>query len=256
MTPARTNKEKPVIEAADLFYIYPGTKKPALDGLTFAVEQGEIFGLLGPNGAGKTTALCILSTIFHPKNGRLIVCGVDANHRPQSVRNIIGLIPQELALYPALTLKENLSFFGRLYGLRGKTLKRQIDRSLEAVGLASHGDARVKYLSGGMKRRGNIAIALIHRPQVLFLDEPTVGVDIHTRKLIFHNLRQLKKSGITMIYTTHYMEDAEQLCDRITIMNHGRNILEGKTEALIREAPECKNLEDLFLHLTGRQIRE
>jgi len=245
---------QPALEVKDLYYTYPGSKASALNGLSITINKGEIFGLLGPNGAGKTTALSILSTLFKPKSGEFFLFGINAIRHPESIREIIGLIPQELAFYPALTLRENLSYFGHLYGLHGRKLKQRIIKCLEMVNLEEYGNHRVKHLSGGLKRRGNIAVAMINNPKMLFLDEPTSGVDIHTRKLIFTHLRQLKTSGITMIYTTHYVEDAQQLCDRVAIIDNGKPIAEGKPDDLIKAVQGCKNLEDLFLYLTGKNI--
>ena len=259
MTPAISQDSIPIqaaIEAKALYYAYPGSRTPALNGLTITINKGEIFGLLGPNGAGKTTVLSILSTLFKPNSGEFFIFGINAIQHPESAREIIGFIPQELALYQVLTLRENLAYFGRLCGLHGRKLKQRITECLEIVGLEKYGNHRVKHLSGGLKRRGNIAVAMINKPKVLFLDEPTVGVDIHTRKLIFNNLHQLKTSGMTMIYTTHYMEDAQQLCNRITILDNGKHIAEGKPDDLIKKVQGCENLEDLFLYLTGREIME
>ncbi|NLD37060.1 MAG: ABC transporter ATP-binding protein [Desulfatiglans sp.] len=247
---------QPVIEVNNLLYTYPGSSVPALKGISFNVEKGEVFGLLGPNGAGKTTTLSILSTLIQPQTSKVHLCGIDVSTHAKFVRRVIGFVPQEIALYPTFTIKENLIFFGRLCGLWGKMLRNRLAECLEAVDLVNRGDSLVKHISSGMKRRINIATALMNSPQVLLLDEPTVGVDTQTRKLIFEKLKRLKENGMTMIYTTHYMEDAEQLCDRIIIIDNGECIAEGPPGRLIAENPECKNLEDLFLSITGKQIRE
>ena len=256
MTSVAVPESQLMVQAQNLYYLYPKAKIPALDGLNLSVAQGEIFGLLGPNGVGKTTALSILSTLFRPHKGVLFIGGLDAYRQPEAIRKIIGLIPQDLALYPAFTLKENLIYFGKLHGLTGEILTRRVSDCLEMVELTSHGHRQVKHVSGGMKRRCNIAAALIHNPRILLLDEPTVGVDIHTRKLIFEHLAHLRSQGMTMIYTTHYMEDAEQLCDRITIMDRGKDLAHGTPQHLVRGMAGCRNLEALFLALTGKQIRD
>ncbi|MBN2419463.1 MAG: ABC transporter ATP-binding protein [Deltaproteobacteria bacterium] len=247
---------QPVIEVKNLTFTYPGTENPALKDLSFTVKKGEVFGLLGPNGAGKTTTLSILSTLIQPHRDNVIVCGMDVSVRAGHVRRVIGFVPQEIALYPTFSIKENLKYFGRLCGLRGKMLQNRLVECLDAVDLANRGGLFVKHISSGMKRRVNIAAALMNAPQVLLLDEPTVGVDTQTRKLIFEKLKQLRAEGMTMIYTTHYMEDAEQLCDRIVIIDNGECIAEGPPRRLIEENPECNNLEDLFLSITGKHIRE
>ena len=259
MTPAEssnTSQRQPVIEVNDLFYKYSASGTPALKGLSFTVNKGETFGLLGPNGAGKTTTISLISTLLKPQKGKLVLSGIDVSHNAREAQRLIGFVPQELALYPTFSVKENLQYFGRLCGLRGKVLKTRVFECLEAVDLEDRSSSYVKELSSGMKRRVNIAAALMHSPQILLLDEPTVGVDTQTRKLIFEKLDQLKKSGMTMIYTTHYMEDAEQLCDRIIIVDHGECIAEGTPESLIANRQECESLEDLFLSLTGMNIRE
>jgi ABC-2 type transport system ATP-binding protein len=247
---------QPVIEVNNLVYTYPGSGVPALKGLSFTVQKGEVFGLLGPNGAGKTTTLSILSTLIQPQKSNVALCGMDVSTQAKYVRQEIGFVPQEIALYPTFTIKENLKYFGRLCGLQGKMLKNRLAECLEAVDLSNRGSSLVKHISSGMKRRVNIAAALMNSPQVLLLDEPTVGVDTQTRKLVFEKLKQLKRDGMTMIYTTHYMEDAEQLCDRIVIIDNGECIAEGPPCRLIEENPECENLEELFLSITGKHIRE
>ena len=247
---------QPVIEINDLVYMYPGEDTPALKGISLSVNRGEIFGLLGPNGAGKTTTLSILSTLLKPENGNVILSGLDVSTHSGLVRRAIGFVPQEIALYPAFSIIENLKYFGRLCGLRGRILKDRVKECINTVDLENRNDSPVKHLSSGMKRRVNIAVALMNSPQVLLLDEPTVGVDTQTRKLIFEKLDHLRSSGMTMIYTTHYMEDAEQLCDRIIIIDNGECIAEGPPDKLIKDNQDCENLEDLFLSMTGKHIRD
>ena len=235
---------------------YDGAQEPALAGLDLSIRSGEIFGLLGPNGAGKTTAISILSTTLKPDSGRAVVCDIDILKQPRQARRHLGLVPQDIALYPELTAWENLSFFGRLQGLGGDPLKTRIQNALESVGLAQKAHQRVSDFSGGMKRRANLAAGILHRPRVLFLDEPTVGVDAQSRQLIMDELHKIKKTGTTMIYTTHYMEEAQQLCDRLAILDQGRILIMGTPSEVMARHPQCDNLGDLFLKLTGKALRD
>jgi ABC-2 type transport system ATP-binding protein len=245
-----------IVRVRDLVKVYPGGTVPAVNGLDFAVRPGEIFGLLGPNGAGKTTAISIICTLLRPTSGSVVLSGHDVVTEPAAVRGLLGLAPQDLALYPSLTVGENLRYFGRLHGLKGRSLDRRIAECLEMVGLAESGARRVDSCSGGMKRRANLAVAMLHAPQVLVLDEPTVGIDAQSRNTIMENLAALRDGGMTIIYTTHYMEEAESLCSRVAIMDNGRIISEGAPEDLIGQAQQCTNLEELFLRLTGKHLRD
>jgi len=246
----------PLVTAKGLVLSYPGASKPALDGLSIEVPAGQVYGLLGPNGAGKTTAISIMCTLLRPEQGSLTVCGIDLLRQPKKVRGLIGLVPQDIALYPSLSGRENLHYFGRLYGLSGSSLKQRAEECLALVGLQESADRAVQTYSGGMKRRANLAVGIIHRPQLVFLDEPTVGIDAQSRNMILENLLQLKEAGMTMVYTTHYMEEAQQLCSRIAIVDQGRVITEGEPDQLVTERSDCSNLEELFLQLTGRQLRD
>ena len=246
----------PLISANDLVLRYPGADFPALDRLSIEVPQGQVFGLLGPNGAGKTTAISVMCTLLRPDQGSLMVCGCDLLRQPKKVRSQIGLVPQDIALYPSLSARENLHYFGRLHGMSGVTLRQRAEECLTLVGLQESADRPVLTYSGGMKRRANLAVGIVHHPQLLFLDEPTVGIDAQSRNMILENLAQLKESGMTMVYTTHYMEEAQQLCARIAIVDRGRVIAQGAPDSLVAEQTDCENLEELFLHLTGRQLRD
>lgn len=239
-----------------LVKMYRGATVPALNGLDFKVFSGEIFGLLGPNGAGKTTAISIICTLLRQTSGRVLLNLKDTLLSPSGVRAMIGLAPQDLALYPTLTARENLRYFGRLYGITGQTLSDCIDRSLALVGLAGTADTRIDAYSGGMKRRANLAAAILHTPRLLILDEPTVGIDAQSRNMLLENLKGLRAAGMTLLYTTHYMEEAEQLCDRIAVIDRGRIIATGTPGELIRQNDGCSNLEDVFLQLTGKQLRD
>jgi ABC-2 type transport system ATP-binding protein len=222
-----------IIEAAGLTKRYPGAPAPAVDAISFTVNEGEIFGLLGPNGAGKTTLISMLSCLASPDGGTATIGGNDIVRDQNTVKRKIGLVPQELALYPTLSSHQNLLCFGGLYGLRGSELRASISRVLEMVGLADRANDRVETLSGGMKRRINIAAGLLHSPRVLFLDEPTVGVDPQSRNFIFEGIEALRSAGMTMLYTTHYMEEAQRLCDRVAIVDQGRVLALDTPKALM-----------------------
>jgi len=221
----------PMIEINGLVKRYG--QRVAVDGISFSVRQGEIFGLLWPNGAGKTTTLAMLSTLLAPDAGQASIGGYDLAREPMRIKALIGYVPQELALFPTLSAWDNLAFFGRIYGLSGAALKERIRAALELVGLSERARDAVKTFSGGMQRRLNIAVGLVHQPRVLFLDEPTVGVDPQSRNFIFEHVEQLKAGGMTILHTTHYMEEAERLCDRVAIMDRGQILALDSTQALV-----------------------
>ncbi len=204
----------------------------AVKGINFQVGRGEIYGLLGPNGAGKTTTLSMLSGLLHPDEGRAVIDGLDLMADPRAVKSRLGIVPQETALYVELSARENLSFWGGMYGLSGRDLKDAIGRVLEQVGLGGRADEPVRGFSGGMTRRLNLALGLVHRPAVLLLDEPTVGIDPQARLNILEVVRDVAAAGATVLYTTHYLEEAEKLCDRIGIMDHGEILAEGSLTEL------------------------
>jgi ABC-2 type transport system ATP-binding protein len=239
-----------------LVKVYRGSSVPAVNGLDFSVRTGEIFGLLGPNGAGKTTAISIICTLLRQNAGRVLICSQDTALHPSAVRSLFGLAPQDIALYPSLSARENLRYFGRLYGLTGRKLSSRVEQCLALVGLADRAHTRVDAFSGGMKRRANLAAAILHTPRLLVLDEPTVGIDAQSRNLILENLKGLRDAGMTIVYTTHYMEEAQQICDRVAIMDRGRIMATGTPQGLVNEVEGCSNLEDYFLHLTGKQLRD
>ena len=246
----------PLLAARGLVLTYPGATAPALAGLDLTVRRGEIFGLLGPNGAGKTTTISILCTLLRPQAGSVTLGDVDVLKHPRKVKALLGLVPQEIALYANLTARENLRFFGQMYGLTGRRLRERVAACLELVGLEEHADRVVASYSGGMKRRANLAIGILHQPRLLFLDEPTVGIDAQSRSMILANLEALRAEGMTMVYTTHYMEEAAQICGRVAVVDHGRVIAEGSPATLVAGQAGCANLEELFLRLTGRQLRD
>lgn len=305
------------LDVVDLRKSYGSTV--ALDGVSFHVREGELFGLLGPNGAGKTTLLSILSCLLSPSGGHARLMGQPLTPSNLAVRPLIGVVPQDLAIYGELTARENLVFFGELYGVRGGLLRQRVDEILAAVALSDRADEQAANFSGGMKRRLNLGVALVHGPKLLLLDEPTVGVDPQSRNHIFEGVRRLNAGGTTVVYTSHYMEEVQALCPRVGIIDHGRlaacDTLQGlltqlnglvrfrvpePTPALrerLKELPDCTlaerenclelecsdvkgtlvrlvailnesrvelasleteepNLERVFLHLTGRALRD
>lgn len=205
----------------------------AVDGVSFNIGEGETFGLLGPNGAGKTTSISMVAGLLEGDGGKVEVGGQVISTRSPKGKDAIGLVPQDLAIYPDLTATENLRFFGRLYGLGSGTLQRRVDEVLDVIGLADRADDVSKEFSGGMKRRLNIGIGLLHRPRLLILDEPTVGVDPQSRNAILESVEYLSGEGMAVLYTTHYMEEAERLCDRVAIIDEGRIRAEGTRRELV-----------------------
>jgi len=249
--------EKEYLAARDLHKNFNGNH--AVDGVSFGIETGEIFGLLGPNGAGKTTTIRILSTIIEPDSGDVSIGGFSVKNQPQKVRGLIGVCPQELALYPEMSAYDNLLFFGRMAGLGTAEASEQADRNLELMGLSDRGrKGRVEKFSGGMKRRVNLAIALMGHPMLLFLDDPTVGIDPQSRNNIYETIEGLQKKGMTILYTTHYMEEADRLCKRVAIMDGGKIIALDTPYNLKKKCgdPERVTLEEVFLKLTGRSLRD
>jgi ABC-2 type transport system ATP-binding protein len=218
----------------------------AVKKITFDIEQGEIFSLLGPNGAGKTTTISVLSTLYAPTSGDATVDGHSVTREPMAVRQVIGVIPQEVALYEDLSAQENLVFWGQMYGLSGKPLQSRVAEVLEQVGLADRARNRVKTYSGGMKRRVNIGVGLLHRPRLLFMDEPTVGIDPQSRRAILDTVKELNRQGMTVLYTTHYMEEAQELSDRVGIIDHGELIALGTQKELTQQVGQS---ETLILHV-------
>lgn len=234
---------------------YKKSAHPALNDFNLHVGKGEFFGLLGANGAGKTTAVSIFSGLFQPDSGAVSVLGMDFRQQPNKIKQVLGLVPQDIALYESLTGRENLLFFGKLCGLKREKLKERVGKCLEFSRLTDQAGRLVSTYSGGMKRRLNLATGLLHDPQILFLDEPTVGIDAQSRHLIHEQLLKLNRKGTTILYTTHYMEEAQELCSRIGIIDDGRIVAEGRPDELLLKS-DSRNLEDYFLHLTGKQLRD
>jgi ABC-2 type transport system ATP-binding protein len=229
--------------------------KLAVDHLNLEVAKGELFGLLGPNGAGKTTAISILCGLIKPTSGSAQICGLDILRDTQKVKELIGVCIQETAIYPYLSGKENLELFGNLYGLDKKTIHQRTKLLLAKVGLENEAKRVTGKYSGGMKRRLSLALALIHDPQIAFLDEPTVAMDPQSRHAVWDFIKEQKAQGKTIILTTHYMEEAEELCDRVGVIDHGKLIALGAPKELVAKNG-VKNLEELFIQLTGRNMRE
>ncbi|MEM8509341.1 MAG: ABC transporter ATP-binding protein [Bacteroidota bacterium] len=227
-------------------------KNSALKGIALHIKKGECYGLLGPNGAGKTTAIGILSTLIPMDKGSAEINGYDVKSSPTDCKKSIGVVPQEIALYEELSGYENLRFWGSLYGLQPNLLAQRIDAILHQVGLTGRKHEKIKTYSGGMKRRVNIAAALLHKPQVLFMDEPTVGIDPQSRNLIFEIVEELREEGMTLVYTTHYMEEAERLCDRIGIIDDGKIIAEGSVKELKTLTKDGEGANITFVHLSDK----
>src|SRR5439155_4012465 len=209
----------------------------AVDGVSFRAGKGETIGLLGPNGGGKTTTVSMVAGLVRPDAGEVRIAGRTMRSDTDPAKRSIGLVPQDVGLYEEMSARENLHLFGALYGMNGADLKRAMEQALDLVGLTERAKDGVKDFSGGMKRRLNLAAALLHDPQLLLLDEPTVGVDPQSRNAIFDNLEALKKRGKTLLYTTHYMEEAERLCDRLVVIDHGKVIADDTLHGLFRLLP-------------------
>ena len=222
----------------------------AVDHVSFEVHEGEIFSLLGPNGAGKTTLISMLSGILTPTDGDATIGGYSIRREPLAAKRLIGVVPQEVALYATLTARENLRFWGSMYGLRGRELRARVEEALELVGLRERANDRVERFSGGMKRRLNIAAGLLHRPRLLILDEPTVGIDPQSRRRILDMVKEFNAQGMTILYTTHYMEEAEELSHRIVVMDHGHIIALGTLEDLRRIVGELETVRMTFRETT------
>jgi ABC-2 type transport system ATP-binding protein len=238
---AETSASAPILTCSDLRRRF-GTLV-AVDGVSFQIQPGETYGLLGPNGAGKTTTISMIAGLLQSDGGQIEVAGKPMSPRSIGPKAAIGFVPQELAIYPDLTGRENLVFFARLYGMSGSEAKSRAGEVLDVVGLADRGNDLTKTYSGGMKRRLNIGIGLLHRPKLLILDEPTVGVDPQSRNAILGSVESLSASGVAVLYTTHYMEEAQRLCDRIGIMDHGKLIAEGTSRDLVSLVGESDRVD-------------
>ncbi len=234
---------------------YPGASQPAVSNLSLQIPTGAVYGLLGPNGAGKSTLVMMLCGLMRPDCGTILIGGKSYDNS-EAIRKHIGVAPQDIALYPTLTAYENLFYFGRMYGLETAVIKKNVLHYLAIFGLADKAHQLVQTFSGGMKRRINLIAALLHDPSILILDEPTAGVDVQSRNLVIDFLKTLKSKNITIIYTSHFLDEAERICSHIAILDEGKLVLEGLPASLIAQHPGCRSLEELFLKLTGKNIRD
>jgi len=245
-----------MIQINQLSKKYKGTDFYSVSNMDLTIEKGEIFGLLGPNGAGKTTLVSMLSSLIKPTSGYFTIDGLNYQEHKNQLKKLIGIVPQEYALYPTLTAFENLSYFGSMYGLKGSPLKENILTHLENLGLLDFSNKRIDTFSGGMKRRINLVASILHNPKVLFLDEPTVGVDVQSKNVIIEHLKQLNTAGTTIIYTSHHLNEAENFCTRVAIIDHGQIICKGKPTELIAQNKNASNLEEVFIDKTGTELRD
>jgi len=248
--------QDPVITTNHLKKRYKGSAEEALKGISMTIREGEFYGVLGPNAAGKSTLIAILCGIIPYSAGEATLFGRNINQPTNWLKSRFGLVPQEIALYPSLTVFENILFYGHMHGLEGKNLKSKAEQCIRTFFLEEHRNKILTKCSGGIKRRINLIAGIIHEPSLVLLDEPTLGVDTQLRTMIFTYLKTLNSSGTTILYTTHYMDEAEQLCSRVSILDHGRIITEGSPAELIAASPGCHNLGQLFLNLTGTELRD
>jgi ABC-2 type transport system ATP-binding protein len=245
-----------IIQIENLTKIFKNATEPAVDNISFSINKNEIFGLLGPNGAGKTTTISILCGLFAPTSGRVTIEGKNLQTQASLIKKIIGIVPQDIALYPTLTAKENLQFYGSMYGLQGADLRDKIEVWLNKLGLKDAAKRKIATFSGGMKRRVNLIAGVLHQPKILFLDEPTVGVDVQSRNVIIEHLKEINASGTTIIYTSHHMEEAENFCTMVCIIDNGKILIQGSPADLISNNAGSSNLENVFLNLTNRKLRD
>lgn len=241
-----------IIVIENLSKTFPGAIEPSIRNLSFTIKRNEIFGLLGTNGAGKTTTISILCGIIKPTSGNILLDGKPLGTVSAGVKNILGVVPQDIALYSLLTARENLYFFGKMYGLKGADLDGRIEYWLDKFEMTKHADRKLDKYSGGMKRRINLIAGIMHDPKILFLDEPTVGIDVQSRNDIISQLREVNKNGTTIIYTSHHMEEAEDFCTNIAIIDKGEMVAHGTPSELINKNTGMMKLENVFLHLTQK----
>ena len=248
---------EPIIEVRNLVKVFHsrGREITAVNDVSFDVFKGEIFGMIGPNGAGKSTTFSVLTTLLKPTNGSVKVAGFDVEKEDDRIRPIIGIVPQKLSLYPLLTARENLELMGNLYNVPKKVMEERIDYYLQLVGLETSADRFTGGFSGGMKQRLSVISAVIHDPEILFWDEPSTGLDPQTRNVIWKLAKKFNGEGKTLIFTTHYMEEADNLCDRVAVMDLGKMVALDNPERL-KEKTGSTNLEEVFVHFTGEEVRD
>jgi len=247
---------EPIIHINQLYKKYKDADEFSVNDLSLSVKQNEIFGLLGPNGAGKTTLISMLCGLIKPTSGTFTINTLSYDKNATKIKETIGVVPQEYALYPTLTARENLRYFGSMYGLKGKELRQKVDAALEHLGLLKFADKQVETFSGGMKRRVNLIAGILHEPKVLFLDEPTVGVDVQSKNVIIDYLKELNAKGTTIIYSSHHLTEAQDFCTHIAIIDRGTIYAQGTPEGLIANTANAHNLEDVFISLTGKELRD
>ncbi len=245
-----------IIQIESLSKQYKNAEMYSLNNVSLQINEGQIFGLLGPNGAGKTTLISMLCGLVKPTSGSFTIDGLSYANHSRKIKKIIGVVPQEYALYPTLTARENLQYFGSMNGLKGADLKDKVIEALDLLGLLKFADKPVSTFSGGMKRRVNLIAGILHKPKVLFLDEPTVGVDVHSKTAIIDYLKALNQSGTTIIYTSHHLAEAEDFCTDIAILDQGQIYAQATPSALIESVKDARNLEDVFISLTGKALRD
>lgn len=247
---------KLAIEIHGLKKRYSSNDADTLKGIDLEIKQGDFYGILGPNSAGKTTLISIICGLLKFQAGKVIIDGIELKSISDKVKSAIGLVPQEIALYPSLTVYENIEYFGQMHGIYGDQLKERVEHLLYQLQLLQHAKKRISRCSGGIKRRTNLAAGMIHSPKILILDEPTVGVDAQSRNLIFEYLKELNNSGTTILYTTHYISEAEELCSQVSIIDDGSIVETGSPKSLISKHENCNDLGDVYLKLTGKALRE
>lgn len=245
-----------IIEINNLYKKYKDADFFSINNLSLSIKKGEIYGLLGPNGAGKTSLISTLCGLIKPTSGNFLINQLNYKTNANKIKQIIGVVPQEYALYPTLTAYENLEYFGSMYGLKGNELKTKIEAALETLGLLKFANKKVGNFSGGMKRRVNLIAGILHNPEILFLDEPTVGVDVQSKNVIIDYLINLNQLGTTIIYTSHHLSEAQNFCTKIAIIDNGKIFAEGTSDELIKSVPNAHNLEDVFISLTGKELRD
>ncbi len=246
----------PMIEVSKVSKQYKGTDFYSLKEVSLSIQKGEVYGLLGPNGAGKTTLISILCGLISQSAGNIAIAGNNFKQDTRTIQKMIGVVPQEYALYPKLTARENLLYFGSMFGLSKSTLQAEITMHLDELGLLHFADKRISTFSGGMKRRINLIAGILHQPELLFLDEPTVGVDVQSKQAITAKLNALNASGTTILYTSHHLREAQDFCTRVGIIDGGVIVVEDTPKKLIETTEDARNLEDVFIARTGKELRD
>ncbi len=245
-----------MVEIKNVSKHYKNAARPAVNELSLTIPEQSIFGLLGPNGAGKTTLISMLCSLYKPNKGEILINGLEVFSNLKATKQIIGVVPQEIALYSKLTAYENLMFLGQMYGIETVELKKRITENLQILGLEENANQQIQTFSGGMKRRVNLIAGILHHPKLLILDEPTVGVDIQSKTAIIECLKKLNvEQGTTIFYTSHHLHEAEDFCSHIAIIDEGKLITQGKTIDLIKEN-NCYTIEEVYLKITGNRFRD